>query len=390
MKQKFETAAIRAQTVRSQYKEHSVPLYLTSSYIFENAEEGAALFAGEQQGYMYGRVADPNGDEFAAKLALLEGAEDAVATATGMAAVFSTFGSLLRSGDHLVASRSIFGSTRHVIENILPQWGIGYTLVDLMDTEAWEQAFTERTKMVFLETPANPTLDLANIEWLANVCHQNNALLVVDNCFATPYLQQPLTFGADLVLHSATKFLDGQGRVSGGAIAGSGELVGSCRAFIQKTGPTLSPFNAWVLSKSLETLAVRMDRHCENAQDLAEYLRNRKGIVKVIYPFLPEFNQYELAQKQMKKGGGLVTCTLEGGLDAGKKFLNAVRLHSLTANLGDTRSIATHPASTTHSKLSPEQQRQIGITPGLVRFSVGLEHIDDIISDIDQALKKVY
>ncbi|MEJ2595856.1 MAG: aminotransferase class I/II-fold pyridoxal phosphate-dependent enzyme [bacterium] len=386
MKEKFETLAIRAQAERSQHKEHTVPLYLTSSYVFEDVEQGAALFAGGQEGYMYSRVANPNTDEFANKLALLEGGEAGIATATGMAAVFSTFGALLKSGDHLVSSTSIFGSTRHVIEQILPGWDIGFSFVSLKDKAGWRQAFKGNTKLVYVETPANPTLDLVDIEWLAGLCHDHGALLVVDNCFATPYLQQPLQSGADIVLHSATKFLDGQGRVMGGAIVGSSEVIEKCSAFIRKTGPSLSPFNAWILSKSLETLAVRMERHCENAMQLAGFLAERKEVASVVYPFLPGFEQYELARKQMKMGGGLVTCDLAGGLEAGKKFMNALKLHSLTANLGDTRSIATHPASTTHSKLTPEQQLQIGITPGLVRFSVGLENIDDILADVEQAL----
>ena len=386
MKQKFETLAIRAQAERSQHKEHTVPLYLTSSYVFEDVEQGAALFSGGHDGYMYSRVANPNTDEFANKLALLEGGEAGIATATGMSAVFSTFGALLKAGDHLVSSTSIFGSTRHVIEQILPGWDIGYSFVSLKDKEGWQKAFNKNTKLVYVETPANPTLDLVDIEWLAGLCHDHGALLIVDNCFATPYLQQPLQLGADIVLHSATKFLDGQGRVMGGAIVGSSEVIEKCSAFIQKTGPSLSPFNAWVLSKSLETLAVRMDRHCDNAMRLAEFLTDRKEVAKVVYPFLPGFEQYELARKQMKMGGGLVTCDLAGGLGAGKKFMNALKLHSLTANLGDTRSIATHPASTTHSKLTPEQQLQIGISPGLVRFSVGLENIEDILADVEQAL----
>lgn len=386
MKHHFETLAIRTQTARTQYNEHAVPLFLTSSYTFEDAGEGAAIFSGEKEGYMYSRMANPNTDEFAKKMALLEGGEAGVATATGMAAVFSAFGALLKAGDHIVSSASIFGSTRHVIENILPGWNIDFTFVGANETEAWQQAFNSRTKLVYLETPANPTLNLVDIEWLAGLCHENHALLIVDNCFATPYLQQPLKLGADVVLHSATKFLDGQGRVMGGAIIGSEEVIAQCQSFIQKTGPSLSPFNGWILSKSLETLAVRMDRHCYNALKLAEYLESSEEVDQVVYPFLPSFKQYELARKQMRKGGGLVTCRLKGGLDRGRKFLDALSMHSLTANLGDTRSIATHPASTTHQKLSPKQQMQVGITPGLVRFSVGLEHIEDILEDVALAI----
>jgi len=387
MKQKFETIAIRTQAKRSQNKEHSVPLYLTSSYAFDSAEEGAELFSGESDGYMYSRMSNPNSDEFAQKLTLLEGAEAGIAAATGMSAVFSTFGALLNAGDHVVSSNSIFGSSHHVIENILPKWDIEFTIVDIKDEKGWTNAFKANTKLVFVESPANPTLDLIDIEWLADLCRQNGALLIVDNCFATPYLQQPISLGADLVLHSATKFLDGQGRVLGGAIVGSTELIEKITGFVQKTGPTLSPFNSWVLSKSLETLAVRMDRHCENALKLAQYLETNPEVSDVTYPFLPTFPQFELAKKQMRQGGGLVTCKVNGGIERGRKFLNALELHSLTANLGDTRSIATHPASTTHSKLTPEQRVQVGITPGLVRFSAGLEHIDDIVADIEKALK---
>lgn len=388
MKRKFETIAIRTQLEKSQFQEHSIPLYLTSSYAFQSAEEGANLFAGDSDGYMYSRVSNPNSDDFANKLAILEGAEAGIATASGMSAIFSTFAALLKSGDHIIASKSIFGSSHHVIENILPDWGIGHSFVNIKDKTAWMNAFKQNTKLVFVETPANPTLDLIDIQWLANLCSQHNALLVVDNCFTTPYLQQPLAHGADIVVHSATKFLDGQGRVMGGAILSSKRIIEKCHLFIQKSGPTLSPFNSWVLSKSLETLAVRMDRHCENALALATYLQSHPAIEQVRYPFLPSFDQYELAKRQMKKGGGLVSCIVRGGVVKGRIFLNTLRLHSLTANLGDTRSIATHPASTTHSKLSSKQQEEVGITPGLLRFSAGLEHIDDIIADIDQALKK--
>ena len=339
----FETIAIRTQIERSQHKEHSVPLYLTSSYVFESAEEGADLFSGEQDGYMYSRIANPNSDEFAQKLAMLEGGEAAIATASGMSAFFSTFGALLKSGDHVVASNSIFGSSHHVIENIFPNWDIEFTFVDIKKEEEWVNAFKDNTKLVFVEIPANPTLDLIDIAWLAELSHKNGALLIVDNCFATPYLQRPLDFGADIVLHSATKFLDGQGRVLGGAIVSSSKVIEKCAAFIQKTGPNLSPFNSWVLSKSLETLAVRMDRHCENALKLAQYLERHPEVENVVYPFLPDFDQYKLAKKQMKKGGGLVTCKVKGGRERGRNFLNALKLHSLTANLGDTRSMPHIP-----------------------------------------------
>ena len=388
MKKHFETLAVRTQLPSSQYHEHSVPLYLTSSYTFDSAEEGADLFSNKQEGYLYSRLGNPNTDEFVQKLALLEGAENGIATATGMAAFFSVLGALLKTGDHVLASGSIFGSSRHVIENILPNWGIDHDFVGIKEADTWEESFKPNTKLVFVETPANPTLNLIDIEWLAGLCHKHGALLVVDNTFATPYLQQPIAFGADLVVHSATKYIDGQGRVLGGVIVGSKQLIETCAHFIHKTGPSLSSFNSWVLSKSLETLAVRMDRHCSNALVLAQYLEKQTEIEQVTYPFLPSFGQFELAQKQMKQGGGLVSCIIKGGIERGRRFLNALELHSLTANLGDTRSIATHPASTTHCKLSPEVQLSLGITPGLIRFSAGLEHIDDIILDIEQALNK--
>lgn len=388
MNRKFETIAIRTQLEKSQFKEHSIPMYLTSSYAFQSAEEGADLFSGDSDGYMYSRVSNPNSDDFSHKLAMLEDAESGIATASGMAAIFSVFAALLKSGDHIISSKSIFGSSHHVIENILPDWGIETSFAEIKDKSVWEKAFKKNTKLVFIETPANPTLDLIDIEWLASLCHEHDTLLVVDNCFATPYLQQPIKLGADIVVHSATKFLDGQGRVMGGAILSSHKIIEKCHLFIQKTGPTISPFNSWVLSKSLETLAVRMNRHCDNAIALAKFFESHPEIEQVRYPYLPSFDQYTLAQRQMKKGGGLVSCIVKGGVERGRKFLNALELHSLTANLGDTRSIATHPSSTTHSKLSPQQQQAVGITPGLLRFSAGLEHIDDIIADVELALEK--
>ncbi len=388
MKKKFETLAIESRLSTSAFREQSPPIYMTSSYSFENAEARAALFSGDQEGYMYSRVSNPNTDDFATKLAVLEGAENGIATASGMSAIFAVFAALLKSGDHILASKSIFGSSRHVIEHILPQWNIGHTWVDIHDTKAWTEAFKMNPQLVFVETPSNPSLDLIDIDWLAQLCHENNALLVVDNTFATPYLQQPILLGADLVVHSATKYIDGQGRVLGGAICGSQKQLEKCLEFVRKTGPSQSPFNGWVLSKSLETLAVRMDRHCSNALQLATHLKSHKEIEKVAYPHLPNSSDYELARRQMRQGGGLVGCFVKGGLSRGRAFLNALQLHSLTANLGDTRSIATHPASTTHSKLDTKQQLEIGITPGFLRFSVGLEHIDDIIADIDQALFK--
>ncbi|MEN8248928.1 MAG: aminotransferase class I/II-fold pyridoxal phosphate-dependent enzyme [Bacteroidota bacterium] len=383
----FETLAIRTQSERTHQKEHSVPLYLTSSFTFDNAEEGAGIFSEEIEGNLYSRFSNPNTDEFIEKLSMLEGAEAGVATATGMAAIYTVFAALLKAGDHIVASSAIFGSSKKVIDSVLPNHGIEFTFVDVDDNNSWQEAIQANTKLIFVETPSNPTLKIADLEFLNKLCVQNELIFVVDNCFATPYLQQPVKFGADLVVHSATKFIDGQGRVLGGAILGKEKYIEACYDFVRKTGASLSPFNAWVLSKSLETLAVRMDRHCSNAEKISQYLEAHEEVENVIYPHSSLHPQYELAKKQMRFGGGLVGCELKGGKERGARFLNALKIHSLTANLGDTRSIATHPASTTHSKLSEEEQLEVGITPGFIRFSVGLEHIDDLIEDIEQALK---
>lgn len=385
---KFETLAIRAQAERSQHREHSVPLYLTSSFVFDSAEQAAAIFSGEEVGYQYSRFANPSTDEFVEKLRILEGAEAGTATATGMAAVNVALTALLKSGDHVIASSAIFGNSLHIIKSILPNFGIDYTLVDVDDNEAWEKAVRPNTKLLFVETPSNPTLKIADLDFLNQLCKANDIVYIVDNCFATPYLQQPIKFGADLVLHSATKYIDGQGRVLGGAILGKTEYVDLCYDYVRRTGASLSPFNAWVLSKSLETLAIRMDRHCSNAQKLSEYLEAHEEIDSVVYPHTQSHPQFDLAKKQMRYGGGLVGCELKGDPNRGARFLNALKLHSLTANLGDTRSIATHPASTTHSKLTNEEQLAVGITPGFIRFSLGLENIEDILEDVEQAIKQ--
>ncbi len=387
--QQFETLAIRTQCPRSDQKEHSVPLFLTSSFVFDSAEEGAGIFKGELEGNLYSRFSNPNTDEFAQKLSLLEGCEAGVATASGMAAVYISFVAHLQQGDHVVASSAIFGNSRYIISQILPKMGVTHTFVEVDDNTAWAAAIQKNTKLVYVESPSNPTLKTADLAFIGALCKMHDVLYLVDNCFASPYLQQPAKFGADLVIHSATKFIDGQGRVLGGAIVGTKEAVEPCYAFIRRTGASLSPFNAWVLSKSLETLHVRMDRHCSNALALAEFLSTHPSIEKVIYPGLESYPQYAISSKQMKLGGGLVGCEIKGGTAKGSAFLNALNMLSLTANLGDSRSIATHPASTTHSKLSSEEQLAVDITPGFIRFSVGLEHIDDIIQDVDQALNLI-
>ncbi len=383
----FETNAIRVQTGRSSQREHSVPIFATSGFIFEDSEQARALFAGELEGNIYTRYSNPNTDEFIQKLALLEGVEDGVATASGMAAMFASIAAFLEQGDHLLICRSVFGSTHQITTQLLPRWGITHTYVDIDDTDNWEKEIRDNTKMIFLETPSNPGLDVIDLEQVGAMAKRHNLLLNVDNCFATPYLQNPAKYGADIITHSATKFIDGQGRVIGGAVLGSKEVMEKVRFFARHTGPAMSPFHGWLLSRSLETLAVRMEKHCENAMKLALHLDKYPLVRSVKYPFLPSHPKYEVAKKQMRHGGGLITFELEGGLAQGRKFMDSLSMISLSANLGDTRTIATHPASTTHSKLSPEERASVGITDGLIRISVGLEHIDDIIADIDQALQ---
>ena len=382
-----ETDAIRAQHERSDFREHSVPLYLTSSFVFDDAEQARALFADEIPGNIYTRFSNPNNTEFIEKLCLLEGTEDGIATASGMAAMYISMASLLKSGDHVLASRSVFGSTHQILNVIFPKVNISYTYADISDPKSWESKIKPNTKMIFVETPSNPALDLIDLEWLGKLAQKHKLILNVDNCFATPYLQNPAKWGAHLVTHSATKFIDGQGRVIGGAVLGTKELIKEVRFFARHTGPSMSPFNAWILSKSLETLAVRMERHCQNALELATYLESHAEVLKVKYPFLKSHPQHALAKKQMRHGGGVVTFEIKGGIDRGRKFLNSLKMISHSANLGDTRTIATHPASTTHSRLTNEEREAVGITPGLIRVSVGLEDLKDVIADLEQAIK---
>jgi len=384
---KKETKAIRTQAERSVHREHSVPLYLTSSFVFENAEQGRALFADEVEGNIYSRFSNPNTTEFVLKMAELEKAEDGFAFASGMAAVFAGFAALLSSGDHILASRSLFGSSHQILTKILPKWGINYTYVDADKPEQWEKNIQKNTKMIFVETPSNPGLEIIDLEFLGELKKKHNLILNVDNCFATPYLQTPVDYGADLVTHSATKFIDGQGRVIGGVIVGKKELIKEIRFFARQTGPSLSPFNAWILSKSLETLSIRMEKHCANAFELAQKLESNAELEFVKYPFLESHPQYELAKKQMTMGGGIVTIIVKGGYERAKNFIDSLNMASRTANLGDTRTIITHPASTTHSKLTDAEREQVGIYPGTVRVSVGLENIIDIVDDITQALE---
>ncbi len=385
---KFETNAIRTQVPRTPLREHSVPLYMTSSFVFDDAEQARALFADEIPGNIYTRFSNPNNTEFVEKMCLLEGAEDGIATASGMSAVFTSMAALLKTGDHLLVSRSVFGSTHQILTMILPKWGISHTYADIDRPGPWEALIQKNTKMIFIETPSNPALDIIDLGWLGALAKKHNIILNVDNAFSTPYIQLPIQFGAHLVIHSGTKFLDGQGRTIGGVIVGQKDLIKEIRFFARHSGPSLSPFNAWLLSKSLETLSVRVERHCENALKLAQHLEKHSEIEKVKYPFLPSHPQFHLAKKQMRLGGGIVTFVVKGGIERGRTFLNSLQMLSHTANLGDTRSIATHPASTTHSKLSEAERAAVGILPGLIRISVGLEHIDDIIADVEQALIK--
>ncbi|MEM9545433.1 MAG: aminotransferase class I/II-fold pyridoxal phosphate-dependent enzyme [Bacteroidota bacterium] len=388
MSKKFETKAIRTQLDRSQYSEHSTPVFLTSSFVFEDAEEMRAAFAEEKTRNIYSRFSNPNATEFIDKLVVLEGAEDGYAFATGMSAVFNTFAALLNAGDHIVSSDSVFGSTHSLFKKFLPKWNITTSYFPSSRLDQIESLITSDTKILYAESPTNPGVEILDLEELARIAKKHNLLLVIDNCFATPYIQQPIQFGADLVIHSATKLIDGQGRVLGGAVVGKKELIREIYLFARNTGPSISPFNAWVLSKSLETLAVRVDRHCETALKIAQSLENHPKVNWLKYPFLKSHPNHELAKKQMKLGGNIIAFEIEGGIEAGRDFLNAIKMCSLTANLGDSRTIVSHPASTTHAKLSEEEKVAVGITNGMIRLSIGLEHHEDILEDILQALKQ--
>ncbi|MDO6675755.1 O-succinylhomoserine sulfhydrylase [Tenacibaculum sp. 1_MG-2023] len=386
MSKHFETQAIRIQTEHSQFSEHSTPIYLTSSFVFDDAEDMRASFAEEKQRNLYSRFSNPNTTEFVDKIVAMEGAEAGYAFATGMAAVFSTFGALLNAGDHIVSCRSVFGSTHSLFTKYLPKWNIKTSYFKITEAEKIESLIQPNTKILYAETPTNPAVDILDLELLGSIAKKHNILLVIDNCFATPYLQNPIKFGADLVIHSATKLIDGQGRVLGGVTVGKEELIREIYLFSRNTGPAMSPFNAWVLSKSLETLSIRVEKHCENALKVAQFLEEHPKVNLVKYPFLTSHPQYEIAKKQMRLGGNIVAFEVKGGIEAGRKFLNSIKLCSLSANLGDTRTIVTHPASTTHSKLKEEDRLEVGITDGLVRCSVGLENVEDVINDLNQAL----
>jgi O-succinylhomoserine sulfhydrylase len=386
---KFETRAIRNQMKRSQYLEHSTPLYLTSSFVFEDAEDMRASFAEEKKRNIYSRFSNPNTSEFVQKVVQMEEADDGVSFATGMGAVFATFAAFLNAGDHIVSVRALFGSTHTLFTKYLPKWEISTSYFPVDDISLVEELIQPNTKCIYVESPTNPGVDILDLEAIGKIAKKHKLLFIVDNCFATPYLQQPIKYGADLVIHSATKLMDGQGRVLGGVTVGSKDLIRELFLFARNTGASLSPFNAWILSKSLETLAVRIDRHCENAFTIAEKLEASQEINWVKYPFLKSHPQYALAKKQMLKGGNIIAFEVKGELEAGRNFINAIELCSLSSNLGDSRTIITHPASTTHSKLSNEDRLAVGITNGMIRISIGLEHPEDIWNDLKNALSKI-
>lgn len=377
-----QTRAIRGQTERSHNREHSTPLYLTSSFTFDSTEDMAATFAGEREGIIYSRYNNPSVDELIGKACALEGTEAGFATASGMAAVFASLAALVKQGDHIVATRALFGSTHQLLTNFLPRWGVTFTYVEPEQPETWAAAVQENTVLFCTETPSNPGLKLVDLEAAGKLCKAHGLLFVVDNCFATPVIQRPAEFGADLITHSVTKWMDGQGRVLGGLLLGTQEVMDRVIAFCRHTGPAMSPFNAWTVSKSLETLHLRMDAHCRSALALAEWLGQQEGVATVHYPFLESHPQHELARRQMSAGGGLVSFELKGGIAAAQKLLNSAKLCTRSSNLGDTRTILTHPATTTHSKLTPEERAMVGISDGLVRMSVGLEAIVDLQNDL--------
>ena len=384
----LQTRSIRTQTPRSGQNEHSSPLYLTSSFVFDDAEHARALFAGEVDGHVYSRYSNPSVDEFVAKMCLLEEAPAGVATASGMSALFTPMAALLNNGDHVLASNSLFGSTHYILGSILPRWGITHTCANLLKTEEWTDLVRSSTRMCVVETPSNPGLDLIDLEWLGQFCAERDIWLLVDNAMATPILQKPMRYGADLVMHSATKYIDGQGRGIGGVVVGKEHLIEDIQLFARHSGPAMSPFNAWMFSKSLGLLEMRVNHHCDAAMEVAKFLDGHSAIERVKYPHLESHPQYGLAKQQMLRGGGIVTFVVRGGQERCSRFLDSIRLCSHTANFGDLRSIVTHPASTTHSSLTEEQRLAVGIMPGMVRISVGLEDPGDVIADLGQALEK--
>lgn len=382
-----ETASVRAGNGHTEFGENSEAIFLTSSFVFENAAQAAARFSGKEPGNIYSRFTNPTVTMFQEKLAALEGAEYCVATASGMSAILATVMGLCSAGDHVVASRSIFGTSVQLFSNILARWGLQTTFVSLTDPKAWEEAVQPNTKLFFVETPSNPLTEVCDIQLLADIAHQHGILLAVDNCFCTPALQKPLELGADVIVHSATKYIDGQGRCLGGAVLGNKALLESVYGFLRTAGPTMSAFNAWVFLKGLETLFVRMEAHARNALELAQWLEKQPGVARVYYPGLPSHPQHTLAMKQQKSGGAIVSFDVKDGQEAAWRLIDATRMISITANLGDAKSTITHPATTTHSRVSPEARAAAGISEGLVRIAVGLEHIEDLKRDLAMLAK---
>lgn len=383
----FDTLAVRGGQQRTSELEHSEAIFATSSFVFETAAQAAARFAGDEPGNIYSRFTNPTTQAFERRLALMEGGEACVATASGMAAIMSLCVALLKAGDHIVCSRSVFGTTTTLFDKYLPRFGIDTRFVDMNDMQEWQRAIHPNTRLLFLETPSNPLIEVADIRALADLAHENDCLLVVDNCFCTPVLQRPLDFGADLVVHSATKYLDGQGRIVGGAVVGPRQLVAEeIFAVLRTTGPSLSPFNAWVALKGLETLSLRMQAHSQQAMQLADFLLQQPGVEQVYYPGLESHPQHQLACTQQQGFGGAVSFVLKGGREHAWRVIDATRMLSITANLGDVKTTITHPATTTHGRVSDELKRQVGITEGLVRVAVGLENIEDIVNDLARGL----
>jgi O-succinylhomoserine sulfhydrylase len=386
-KWRARTLAVRGGTERSSFQETSEALFLTSGYAYEAAEEAEARFKGESEGYQYSRFGNPTVTMFESRIAALEGAPVARATASGMAAVTATFFSALRAGDHVIAAKAMFGSCRHVVDEILPRFGIATTLIDGGDVDQWQRAMRAETKMLFLETPSNPTLAIVDLKAVAKIAKRGGARLVVDNAFATPILQRPMELGADIVIHSSTKYIDGQGRALGGVILCKEDfLKDHLQSFIRNTGPSISPFNAWLHLKSLETLDLRMRAHCDGAETVADFLAGQKKVSRVLYPFRPDHPQHNLARAQMERGGGVVAFEVDGGKSAAFKVANALKVIDISNNLGDAKSLITHPETTTHQKLTPDARAELGVTSGLMRLSVGLEDPADLCEDLEKAL----
>jgi len=384
----FATRAVREGQVRTHENEHSEPIFPTSSYVFASAAEAAARFSGDEPGNIYSRFTNPTVRTFEKRLASLEMAECCVATASGMSAITATIFGLLKTGDHIVSSRSIFGTTTVLLTNIVAKMGIATSFVELSDLSAWEKAITAETKLLFLETPSNPLTELVDIAALAEIAHKHGCLLAVDNCLSTPALQQPILLGADIVIHSATKYIDGQGRCMGGAVCGTNDVVGEgVFGFLRSAGPTMSTFNAWVFLKGLETLKLRMQAHSAAAQELAQWLEQQPEVKRVYYPGLQSHPQHTLAKTQQSGFGGLLSFELNGGQEEGWRLIDATKLLSITANLGDTKTTITHPGTTTHGRLTPEQRSEAGISDGLIRIAVGLEDIEDIKADLLRGMR---